>query len=84
MRFLCFLFLVVLAGTVGVFAWQNLQEVTVGFFDWNVTASLAAVIGLAYLLGMLSGWSVIGMVRRSIHRITDRPTVVEQHYAHTR
>jgi hypothetical protein len=84
MRFLCFLFLVVFAGAVGVFAWQNQQEVTVGFFDWGVTASVAAVVGIAYVLGMLSGWSVVGMVRRSIHRVTDRPTAVERQYAQAR
>ena len=83
MRFLCFLFLVALAGAVGLFAWQNQQEVTIGFFDWAMTASLAVVVGLAYLFGMLSGWSIVGVVRRSIHRITERP-VVEQHYAHSR
>jgi putative membrane protein len=71
MRFLCFLFLVVFAGAVAAFAWFNTEIVSVRFFDWSVTTQLAAVAGVAYGLGMLSGWSVVGMVRRSIDRVTD-------------
>jgi hypothetical protein len=70
MRVLCFLFLVVFAGAVGAFAYFNNEPVAVRFFEWSLTTRLAAVAGVAYLLGMLSGWSVIGMVRRSIDRVT--------------
>ena len=71
MRFLSFLFLVLFLGAVAAFAWQNQQDVTVQFFEWGTTASLALVVGAAYLLGALSGWSVIGMVRRSINTVAD-------------
>ncbi len=70
MRALCFLFLVAFAGAVGAFAYFNREEVSVRFLDWSLTTSLAAVAGAAYLLGMLSGWSVIGMLRRSVERVT--------------
>ena len=43
----------------------------------------AAVVGISYALGMLSGWTIVGMLRRSLHRITDRP-IVEQRYAQVR
>jgi uncharacterized integral membrane protein len=59
------------AGAVGVFAWQNQQEVTVTFFQWATTAQLALVIGVGYLLGMLSGWSVVGMLRRTVNRTAE-------------
>jgi uncharacterized integral membrane protein len=71
MRFLCFLFLIAFAGAVGIFAWQNQQEITLQFFEWTTTASVAAAVGVAYGLGMLSGWSVVGIVRRSFRRVTE-------------
>jgi uncharacterized integral membrane protein len=79
MRVLCFLFLVVLAGAVGVFAYQNQEDVTIRFLDWRVSIMLALVAGGSYLLGMLSGWSIVGMVRRSLHRVVDRPAAGHQH-----
>ncbi len=71
MRFLCFLFLIAFAGAVALFAHQNLQEVTLTFWDWTLTTSMAAVAGAAYVLGMLSGWSIVGMLRRSFNRTAE-------------
>ena len=71
MRFLCFLFLVGFAGAVGLFAYENQQTITLKFYDWSLTASVAAVLGVAFALGMLSGWSIVGMLRRSWHRLTE-------------
>ena len=79
MRFICFLFLVVFAGAVGAFAYFNQSEVTLRFLDWSKTASLAQVIGAAYGLGMLSGWTVVGMLRRSLRRVADTPVLVGRH-----
>jgi hypothetical protein len=78
MRFLCFLFLLIFAGIVGAFAYFNQQEVTLKFFDRSLTTSIAAVAGAAYVLGMLSGWTIVGMIRRSVHYITERPIVGER------
>jgi hypothetical protein len=74
MRFLCFVFLLVFAGAVIAFAVFNQQEITLRFMDWRITASIAAVVGAAYGLGMLSGWSIVGMLRRSLSRVTEGPT----------
>jgi hypothetical protein len=41
------------------------------FLNWELTHSLALVIGAAYLLGMLSGWTVVGMLRRSFSRASE-------------
>jgi uncharacterized integral membrane protein len=70
MRLLCFLFLLLFAGAVAAFAYANQNEVTLHFLNWSGTFILPVVIGAAYLLGMLSGWTVVGMVRRSISRVT--------------
>ena len=79
MRMICLLFLIVFAAAVGLFAYQNRQDVTLNFFDtWTMTASVAAVAGGAYALGMLSGWSVVGMLRRSLNRTAEW---AEHHHA---
>jgi hypothetical protein len=70
MRFLCFVFLVLFAGAVAAFAYYNQQELTLQFLDWTITSSVATVIGVAYLLGMLSGWSVWGILRRSLREVS--------------
>ena len=71
MRFLCFLFLLLFAAAVGGFAYFNQEPVTVRFLQYELTSSLAAIAGAAYLLGMLSGWTVVGMVRRSARTVID-------------
>jgi putative membrane protein len=70
MRFLCFLFLIAFAGIVAAFAYENQQDVTLKFFQWSWTVNVPLILGATYVLGMLSGWSVVGMVRRSFRRAT--------------
>ena len=72
MRFLCLLFLLAFGGAVAAFAYENrLTEVPLRFLDWSGTYTLPLVIAAAYVLGMLSGWTVVGMLRRSIHRVAE-------------
>jgi putative membrane protein len=70
MRFFLFLVLLVLAGAVGVFALQNQEVVTLQFLDWSASYPLALLVGVVYLVGMVSGWTVMGMVWRSMRRVT--------------
>ena len=72
-RFFCLIVLVVLVGAVAVFAVQNAGTVDVRFVNWAVTTPLAAVAVAAYLLGMVSGWTVVGAFRRSLNRVTESP-----------
>jgi uncharacterized integral membrane protein len=60
-------------GAVGMFAAQNTHSVTVGFWTWTMTAPVAIVIVAVYLLGMLSGWTVVAFVRRSLRRVAEPP-----------
>jgi putative membrane protein len=71
LRFFYLLILVLLVGAVGVFAYQNAGEVTVQFLNWAVPTPVAAVTAAAYLLGMVSGWTVVGILRRSLYRVTE-------------
>jgi uncharacterized membrane protein YciS (DUF1049 family) len=71
MRVLCLLFLAAFAGVVALFAYQNQQPIMLTFLNYTVEASVATVAGVIYALGMLSGWTVVGMLRRSLHNLTD-------------
>jgi putative membrane protein len=73
MRWFFFLVLLVLAAAVAVFAVQNQEAVTIQFLDWSVSHSLAIIVGVVYLAGMISGWTVLGIVRRSLRRVTKEP-----------
>jgi uncharacterized integral membrane protein len=72
MRLLAFLFLVALVIAVAIFAYQNNDNVSLDFLSWHGTASMALVVGAAFVTGMLGGWSLLGAVRRSVHRFTER------------
>jgi hypothetical protein len=69
MRLLCFLFLVVFVGAFSLLAYQNQQEVSLMVLNLSISTSVAILVGVAYLAGMLSGWTVVGMLRRSLKRV---------------
>ncbi len=71
MRTFWFVILLVLLGAVGAFAYQNNEAVSVRFFDWSLSSTMAVLVGAVYVLGMVSGWTVVGLVRRSVHRVTE-------------
>jgi uncharacterized integral membrane protein len=60
-------------GVVGLFAVQNTNVVTVNFWTWKLTEPTAMLAIAAYFLGMLSGWTVLAFVRRSIRRVAESP-----------
>lgn len=82
MRLLCFVFLLILAGAAGLLAYENQQEVTLMIFNKQVVTSVPILVGATYLAGMLSGWTVVGMVRRSVNRVLQEPLPGE--YARSR
>ena len=73
MRFIQAVLFLVFLGAVGLFAVQNTRSVTVDFWTWHLTAPVALVIVAVYFLGMLSGWTVVAFVRRSLRRVAERP-----------
>ncbi len=70
MRFIYFLFLLAFVAAVAIFAFQNSDVVTVRFLQWGATSNFSLFIAGAYLLGMVSGWTVIGFVRRTFETVT--------------
>jgi uncharacterized integral membrane protein len=72
-RFIQSVILLIFLGAILIFAWQNNQTVTISFLKWSLTAPNALVIIIVYLLGMLTGWTVVAYLRRSIRQVTERP-----------
>jgi len=68
---ICFLFLIGFACVVALFAYQNDRPEVVTLFGETREVSFPALVGGVYLLGMLSGWTVVGMVKRSMQRIVE-------------
>jgi hypothetical protein len=47
--------------------------VTLKYLDRSVSCPMSLLIAVVYLLGMVSGWTVVGFLKRSIQRVTERP-----------
>lgn len=73
MRYVQAAILLVFLAAVGLFAAQNMQAITVKFLGWSISAPVALLAVAVYLLGMLTGWTVIAFLRRSIHRVSEVP-----------
>lgn len=72
MRFVYFFLLLIVVAAVVIFAVQNNETVTLQYLDRSVSSSLPLLITVVYLLGMVSGWTVVGFLKRSLQRVTER------------
>jgi len=77
MRYIYGFILLIFLAAVGIFAVQNMQVYTVGFLGYKVEAPFALLAVGIYLLGMLTGWTVVGLVRSMISRVSAEPRRVE-------
>jgi uncharacterized integral membrane protein len=68
-RYILAAVLLAFLGAIVAFALQNTQAVTVRFLNWGATLPFALLAVIIYVAGMLSGWSVVSFVRRSIGRV---------------
>ena len=71
------LLLLVLLAVIGVFAWLNREAVPINYYDQtftqaNISRPMYEIIGAAYVLGMVSGWTVVGFLKRSVQRVTEQ------------
>jgi putative membrane protein len=73
MRFIQTVIFLAFLAVIGVFAVQNMNVITVNFLAWNLAQPVAFLAVAVYFLGMLSGWTVVAFVRRSVPRVTQRP-----------
>ena len=71
MRFLSGLFLIVLLAALGLLAYENNRDATVNAWTWHLDVPLPVLVAAVYALGMLSGWWLVGTVKRSWQRVTE-------------
>lgn len=71
MRYIQAAILLFFLGAIGLFAIQNMQSIKVDFLTWSISAPVAIFAVAAYVLGMLTGWTVVAFLRRSIHRVSE-------------
>ncbi len=77
MRWLWFVVFVVFAAGVGAFAIMNRDLVPINYPDEtfsvkSVHLPMALLIGGVYFLGMLTGWTVVGFLKRTVQHVTER------------
>ncbi len=68
MRWFHIIVVVLFVLAIAVFAFQNLQTVTLAFLGFSVGAPLALLVVIIYVLGMVTGGSLFALLRRSIER----------------
>ena len=73
MRALYIFVLVLIVAALAVFAYQNNESVTIEFFRQSISLPTSLLIAAVYVLGMLSGWTMVGFLRRSWRRAMERP-----------
>ena len=66
MRWLHMVVMCVFAAAVIIFAAQNLQIVTISFLGFSAEVRLAILAAGIYLLGALTGGSLLALLRQSI------------------
>jgi uncharacterized integral membrane protein len=73
MRALYISVLILIVAGLAIFAYQNNESVTLQYFHRSITLQMPLLILVVYVLGMLSGWTVVGFLRRSLRRAMVRP-----------
>jgi len=62
------------AAVIVLFVAQNHQIVTMSFLGFRATLPMALLAGIIYLLGMVTGGSLIALLRRSVAGARRRTT----------
>ena len=72
MRVVYLVILLIVVAAVAIFALQNNEEITIWYLDRSLSSPLPILMAAVYLLGMLSGWTVVGFLKRTVQRVTER------------
>jgi uncharacterized integral membrane protein len=68
MRYVYIALVVVFTGIVLLFTLQNLEAATVSLFSASITLPISVLVALTYVLGMLTGGSVLALLRAGVQR----------------
>jgi uncharacterized integral membrane protein len=71
MRWVYLVLLLVIVTMIVVFIAENRENETVKFFNQEITAPLSLFFVAVYFLGMWSGGTVVGFVKRTYHHATE-------------
>ena len=66
MRYVYIALIVLLTAVVLLFKFQNLNSVTISLLGMSVTLPVSVLVILVYVLGMVTGSALFGLVRRWI------------------
>ena len=72
MRWIYLALLLVVVTVFVVFIAQNHDNETVTFFNQRITAPLSLMFVAVYFLGMWSGGTVVGFIKRAYQHATER------------
>ena len=72
MRWVYLVLLLVIVAIIVVFVAQNREDATVEFINQRLTAPLSVYFVAVYFLGMWSGGTVVGFVKRAYQHATGR------------
>jgi lipopolysaccharide assembly protein A len=67
MRWIYLIIIIVFALATLIFAVQNLGVVTVSFLSMSLAVPLALLVLIIYVLGAVTGSSLLALLRRSYH-----------------
>ena len=65
MRWIYLAVIILFVAATIVFAWQNIEVVTMSVLGLNARVPLALLVAVAYLLGAATGGSLFALLRRS-------------------
>ena len=77
MRYLWFLIFLIFVAIIGVFAFENSDPVAINYLDQSLSVQsihlpMSVLIGGIYVLGMLTGWTVVGFLKQTVQHVTER------------
>ena len=70
MRAIQGILLLLFLGVLLVFVYQNSGPLEIRFLNYRLASSLSVALVGVYLLGMLTGWTVVAFFRRSLRTIS--------------
>ena len=73
MRIIHTALVVLFAAAIVIFCVQTLDSVPVRYLGWKANIPMPILVPLVYVLGMLTGWSVLSFLRRSIQGARKKP-----------
>jgi len=54
-----------------IFSVQNWDSVNVSFLNWSLTVPIVVLVIGVYILGMVSGWSLVHLFQRGLSKKPD-------------